>query len=78
MGLEAERLQRDLLAGLRFGVAPPMWSGEGVEAEVAAAFGRNAVLLGQDRSDQADDPCVVREAPHDVGATSDLAVQPLA
>ena len=50
---------------------------EDVEAEVAAAFGPLVVLLGEDGADETDDRVAVGEDPDNVGAPSDLAVEPL-
>ena len=52
-------------------------AGEDVESEVAAAFGPFVVLFGQDGADEPDDAGPVGEDPDDVGAATDLAVEPL-
>ena len=51
-------------------------SGQDVKAEVAAAFGPFVVLFGQDGAGEADDAVAVGEDADDVGAASDLAVEP--
>jgi hypothetical protein len=51
--------------------------GEGVEAEVAAAFCPFVVLLGEDRPGEADDGVAVRENSDAVGTALDLAVEAL-
>ena len=50
-------------------------SGEGVEAEVAAAFGPLVVLFGKDGADEPDDGGPVGEDADDVGAATDLPVE---
>src|SRR5918998_6010793 len=53
-------------------------AGQDVEAEVAASFGPLVVLLSEDGADQADQGVAVGEDPDDVGAATDLTVQPFA
>jgi hypothetical protein len=48
-----------------------------VQADVAAHLGPFIVLLGQHRADEADQAVAVREDPDNVGAATDLAVEPL-
>jgi len=47
------------------------------EAHVSTLFGPFVGLLGQDRTDEADDRGSVGEDPDDVGAAADLLVEPL-
>jgi len=47
------------------------------EAHVSTLFGPFVGLLGQDRTDEADDRGPVGEDPDDVGAAADLLVEPL-
>ena len=54
-----------------------MGADQDVESEVAAAFGPLVVLLGEDGPDEPDDAGPVGEDPDDVGAATDLAVEPL-
>ena len=51
--------------------------GQDVQADVAAHLGPFVVLLGQDRTDQADQGIAAGEDPDDVGAAADLPVEPL-
>ena len=51
--------------------------GEYFQSHVAARFGPFVVLLGQHRTDQADDRVTAGEDAHHVGAAPDLLVQPL-
>ena len=51
--------------------------GEDVEAEVATAFGPFVVLFGEHGTDQTDDRGPVGEDANNVGATPNLAVEPL-
>ncbi|GJF32771.1 hypothetical protein KNE206_54710 [Kitasatospora sp. NE20-6] len=50
---------------------------EALGADAAALFGPFVALLGQDGADQADGRAAVGEDPDDVGAATDLLVQPL-
>jgi len=51
-------------------------SGQGVEAEVAAAFDPVVVLFGEDGTDEADQGVAVGKDADDVGAAPDLVQQP--
>ena len=52
-------------------------AGEDVQSEVAADFGPLVVLFGQHRADEPDDAVPFRKDADDVGAATDLTVQPL-
>lgn len=56
------------------GPCPRAWC---MEAHVAVGDLPLVVLLGEDRTDQADDRRAVREDADDVGAPAQLAVEPL-
>ena len=50
--------------------------GEDLDAHVAALLGPFVGLVGEDRADQPDHGGAVREDPDDVGAATDLLVEP--
>ena len=69
--------------GSRAGSSKELWvrlnPGREGSADVHALQGCDGIdgLLGQDRADEPDDGLVGREDPDGVGASTDLAVQPL-
>lgn len=63
---------------LGLGGADGLGFGERVEAEVAALLSPFVVLLSEDSTHETDDRVAVGKDPNNVGAATDLPIQPLA